>query len=40
MALDLIVAIPLPAVLMYYSLLNRDAVEKSFEFSEKKLPTF
>lgn len=40
MAPDLIVAIPLPAVLTYYSLLNRDAVEKSFEYTEKKLLTF
>lgn len=37
---DLIAATPLPRVLVYYSLLNREPVEESFEFTEQKLPTF
>lgn len=37
---DLIASTVLPTVLVYHSLLNRDPVEESFEFTEQKLPTF
>lgn len=37
---DLIAATALPGVLEYHSLLNRDPLEESFEFTEQKLPTF
>ena len=39
MLADLIVATPLPRVLVYHSLLNRDPIEESFKFTGQKLPT-
>lgn len=40
MVSDLIAATSLPSVFVYHSLLNREPVEESFEFTEQRLPMF